>query len=365
MLIPYLFRSLVFPFPSSLRRTFRLLHSTYIHPYVGSMNLTRASKRGVMKPGSSLQVIILALLKMEHLQRLAIGFACPVELYEFIRNSKQIKHLLWTGLASKAKSQGRPQCQFESLEFSDLGDIPMGLVLESTLTLKSLSVHSRHYIYSLCAINQVRPFSNLTSFTFSSEDEDIAPHVLRDILESCPAITALHFPTPLRYVFLLSAAALPKLNTLDAGPNALPLAFLEGRPVRRLFSSCMRTLALPSTRQSLQNCSFSLLHVEIEYDYAEEFFQDVNRTLVYCEDLALDVWIGWWTVRHCLTSSVSISRLLTPNSAKLYSSYNVVHVANRTESCGPFAEGPGDERRLPMAHARHGKVATSLREKVA
>ena len=315
MSIPHLFRSLVFPFPSSLRKAFRLLHATYIHPYVGSINLTRTSRLEAMKPGSSLRVIILALLKMEHLQRLAIDFACPAELYEFIRNSKQIKELLWTKLASKANSSGRPQCRLETLEFSDVGKkcyIPMGLILGSTSTLKSLSVHSREYIYALWGFTQARPFSNLTSFTFSSVDEDIAPHTLRDILESCPSITALHLPTPLLYPFLLSPDALPKLNTLDAGPSQFVLRFLEGRPVRRLFANSMKTFSLPNARKRLQNCSFSLLHVEMEYDYAEEFFNDVNRTLIYCEDLALDVWIGGRTVRHssyCLTSSVSISRL--------------------------------------------------------
>ena len=299
MSIPYLFRSLVFPFPSSLRRAFRLLHATYIHPYVGSMNLTRSSKLDVMKPGSSLQVIILALLKMEHLQRLSIDFVCPIELYEFIRNSKQIKQLIWTKLASKANSQGRTQCRFESLEFSNVGrkcPIPMGLIIRSKSTLRSLSVHSREYIYSLWAVTQARPFTNLTSFTFSSVDENIAPHTLQDIFELCPSITALHLPTPLQYAFLLSPDALPKLNTLDAGPNTFVLVFLKGRPVRRLFAN--RISLSDNARHCLQNCSFSLLHVEIEYNYAEEFFDDVNRTLIYCEDLALDVWIDGRTVRH-------------------------------------------------------------------
>ncbi len=304
MSIPNLFRSLVFPFPSSLRRAFRLLHSTYIHPYVGSMNLTRTSGLEAMKPGSSLRVIILALLKMEHLQRLAIDFPCPAELYEFIRNSKQIKQLLWTKLVSKINSSGRPQCRLEAIEFSDAGrkcNIPTGLIVGSTSTLRSLSVHSREYIYALWGFTRARPFSNLTSFTFSSADKDIAPHTLRDILESSPSIIALHLPTPLQYPFLLSPDALPRLNTLNAGPSEFVLRFLEGRPVRRLFANTMSTFSFPNGRKRLQNCSFSLLHVEIEYNYAEEFFNDVNRTLIYCEDLALDVWIGGRTVRHSLS----------------------------------------------------------------
>ena len=312
-----------------------------------------------MKPGLSLQIIILALLKMECLQRLAINFACPVVLYLFICNSKQIKQLLWTKLASKANSQGRPQCQLEALELSDVGrkcPITMDLMIGSTPTLRSLSVHSREYIYSLWAFIQVRRFTNLTSFTFSSVDESVAPHTLRDILNLCPAIIALHLPTPLQWAFLLSPDALPKQNTLDVSSNTFVLAFLEGRPVRRLFTNHMH---LSNGLQSLHNCSFSLLHVGIEYSYAEEYIDDLNRTLMYCEDLALDVWIGGQTVRHSLTSSVSISRLLISNSAECWSSDSVAHVANCTESCGSFAE---DKRQLLMGRAQHGRVAASLRE---
>jgi hypothetical protein len=311
MSIPHLFRSLVFPFPSSLRRAFRLLHSTHIHPYVESMNLTtKAPKLDAMKRGSSLRVIIIALLKMVHLHRLAIDFPCPAELYEYIHNSKQIKQLLWTRLASKVNPSGRTQCRLEAIEFSDVRrkySIPAGLILASASTLKSLSVHSREYIYTLWGFIQTRPFSNLTSFTFSSTDEDIAPHTLQDILELCPSITALHLPTPLVYTISLSPDALPKLNTLNAGPNEFVLGFLEGRPVRRLFARFL-TLFVFSSRHRLQNCSFSLLHVEIEYDYAEEFLSDVNRTLIYCEDLVLNVWIRG-QVRHFLTSTASVSHL--------------------------------------------------------
>ena len=301
MSIPHLFRSLVFPFPSSLRRSFRLLYSTYIHPYVGSMNLTRTSKLEAMKPGSSLRVIIPALLKMVHLQRLAIDFACPTELYKYIHDSKQIKQLVLTKLASKISSPGRPQCRLETIELSDVGRkgyIPAGLIVGSALTLKSLSVHSREYIYSLWGITQARPFSNLTSFTFSSTDKNIAPHTLRDILELSPSIIALHLSTPLQYAFSLSPDALPKLNTLDSGPNEFVLRFLEGRPVRRLFVNPVPFFSFQGWRKCMQNCSFSLLHVGVEYNYAEEFFNDLNRTLIYCEDLALDVLIAGQTVRH-------------------------------------------------------------------
>jgi hypothetical protein len=289
-----------------MRRAFRLLHSTYIHQYAQSINLTRTSKLDPMKTGSSLRVIILALLKMVHLQRLAIHFACPAELYEYIQNSKQIKQLVWTRNASKINSPGRPQCRLEAIELSDVGrkgHIPVGLLMGSTSTLKSLSVHSREYIYALWGFTQSYSFSNLTSFTFSSKDEDIAPHTLRNILDFCPSITALHLPTPLQYAFVLSPDALPKLDTLNAGPNEFVLGFLEGRPVRRLFANSTSIFAFPSARHSLQNGSFSLLHVEIEYSYAEEFFSDLNRTLIYCEDLALDVCIGGQTVCHFLTSS--------------------------------------------------------------
>jgi len=147
MLIPYLFRSLVFPFPSSLRRAFHLLHSTYIHSYVESMNLT---KRLIsMKSGSSLQVIILALLTMEHLQRLTLDFPCPTELYEYIRDSKKLKQLTWTKFASKTNMTVRPQCRLEAIKFSNMGrkcHVPAGLIIESASTLKSLSVHSSWYI---------------------------------------------------------------------------------------------------------------------------------------------------------------------------------------------------------------------------
>jgi len=302
MSIPHLFRSLVFPFPSNLRRAFRLLHSSYIHPYVESMNLTaRTSKLDAMKTGSSIQVIILALLKMVHVQRLAIDFACPAELYEYIRNSKQIKQLIWTRLSSNAINSGQAQCQLEAIEFSAVrrkSYIPARLIMKSASTLKSLSVHSREYLYTLWGYTQARIFSSLTSFTFSSMDEDIAPRILRDILELCPSIIALHLPTPLQYAFLLSPDALPKLNTLNAGPNGFLLRILEGRPVRRLFANPRTVFSFPSERQLLRNSSFSLLHVRIEHSCAEEFFSDVNRTLIYCEDLALHVWIGGQTVRQ-------------------------------------------------------------------
>jgi len=313
MSIPHLFRSLAFPFPSGLRRAFRLLHSTYIHPYVESMNLTaRLSKLDVMKSGSSLRVLMLTLIKMEHLRRLAIDFPCPVELYEYIRDSKTLKQLLWTTIASKLNRQGRPRCRLEAIEFADMkkkGSVPAGLIIESALTLKSLSVHSSWYIYTIWAFAQATPFSNLTSFTFSSTDEDIAPHALQDILESCPSITTLRLSTPLAYPFSISPDALPRLKTFNVGPNAFLLRFLEGRPVRRLFANLIDHLSLPSELQHLQNCSFSLLHVEIDYSYAEEFINEVNRTLIYCEDLALTVWIDGRTVRLFLTFTLSISHL--------------------------------------------------------
>ena len=304
MSIPHLFRSLVFPFPSSPRRALRLLHSAYIHPYVGSMNLTRTPKMDSIEPGLSLRVIIPALLKMVHLQRLAIDFACPTELYKYIHDSKQIKHLLWTEPASTINSSKRPQCRLETIELSDVGrkgHIPAGLIMESALTLKSLSVHSRECIYALWSFTQASPFSNLTSFTFSSTDGDIAPHTLRDTLESCPSLTALHLPTPLQPAFILSSGALPKLNTLNVGPNEFVLRFLEGRPVRRLFAK-LTLFSSTSLRQYIPTCSFSLLHVEIEYGYAGEILGDLNGTLTYCEDLALDVLIAGKTVRHLLTS---------------------------------------------------------------
>lgn len=305
MSIPRLFRSLAFPFPSSLRRAFRLLHSTYIHPFVGSMNLTaRPWKLDAMQAGSSLRVIMLTLLKMEHLQRLAFDFPCPAELYEYIRDSKNLKQLLWTTITSKPNRAGRPRCRLEAIEFANVRKkcyVPTGLIIESASTLKSLSVHSSWYIYTLWAYARTVPFSNLTSFTFSSIDEDIAPHALQDIIEACPSITALHLCTPLEYAFTISPDALSKLNTFNAGPNAFLLRFLEGRPVRRLFAKPVNHFSLPSERRSLQNCSFSLLHVEISYSYAEEFFNDVNRALIYCEDLALTVWIDARTVRLSLS----------------------------------------------------------------
>ena len=304
MSIPHLFRSMVFPFPSGPRCAFRLLHSTYIHPYVGSMNLTRTSKLEAMKSGLSPRVITPALLKMVHLHRLAIDFACPTELYKYIRDSKQIRHLLWTGPASKINSSKLPQCRLETIELSDVGrkgHIPAGLIMESALTLKSLSVHSREYMHAVWGFTQASPFSNLASFTFSSTDGDIAPHTLRDILELCSSITALHFPTPLPHAFLLSPGALPNLNTLNAGPNRFVLRFLEGRPVRRLFAK-RKLFSCTSWRQYISTCSFSLLHVEIEYRYAKAFLNELSRPLICCEDLALDVWVDAQAVRHFLTS---------------------------------------------------------------
>jgi len=224
MSIPYLFRSLIFPFPSSLRRAFHLLHSTYIHSYVENMNLSKRPPRpGSMKLRSPLQVIILALLKMKHLQRFALDFPCPTELYEYIRDSKMLKQLTWADLA-KTSMTVRPQCQLEVIEFSDMGrecHVPAGLIIESASTLKSLSIYSSWYISIFWASVQTNPFSQLTSFTFSSMDEYVAPHALRGILESCPSIITLHLPTRLRFDVLLSPSALPKLNTLDAGPNSV------------------------------------------------------------------------------------------------------------------------------------------------
>ena len=313
MLIPYLFRSLVFPFPSSLRRAFHLLHSTYIHSYAESMNLTkRPPKLGSMKLGSSLRVIILALLKMEHLQRFALDFPCPKELYEYISDSQKLKQLTWTDLASKVNMMVPPRCRLEAIEFSDMGmkcEVPVGLIIESTPTLKTLSVHSSWYIYILLAFVHTCAFPNLASFTFSSMNGHVEPRPLQGILESCPSITTLHLPTPLQWVVFLSPGALPRLNTLDAGPNEFVLGFLEGRPVRRLFASPVDGFSLTHVRQYLQNCSFSLLHVEIEYSYAEEFFKAANRTLIYCEDLALDVRVGSRTVCHFITSTIPMSHL--------------------------------------------------------
>ena len=269
-----------------------------------------------MKLGSSLQVIILALLKMGRLQRLALDFPCPTELYEYIRDSQKLKQLTWTKLASKTNMTVRPQCRLEAIEFSDMGrkcHVPAGLMTDSVSTLKSLSVHSSWYIYILWAFIQTNQFSHLTSFTFSSMNERVAPHALRDILESCPSIITLRLPTPLQFDVLLSPDALPKLNTLDAGPNEFVLGFLEGRPVRRLFASPVDRFSLPRVRRYLQNSSFSLLHVEIEYSYAEEFFKDVNTTLIYCEDLVLqvrDVRIGSCTVCHFITSTIPMSHLI-------------------------------------------------------
>lgn len=313
MLIPRLFRSLAFPFPSSLRRAFHLLHSTYIHPYVESMNLIkRPWKLDAIKTASSLRVIILTLLKLNHLQRLAFDFPCPAELYEYIRDAKNLKQLLWTTIPSKQHRPGRSRCRFEALEFADMKrkcSVPTDLIIRSTSTLKSLSVHSSWYIYTLWAFARTTPFSNLTSFTFTSIDEDIAPHALKDILESCPSITALHLSTPLRYPFLISPDALSKLNTFNAGPNSFLLRILEGRPVRRFFANPVDDFSSHIERKYLQNSSFSLLHVEIAYSYAEEFFDDVNRSLIYCEDLAFTVWIDDRTVRHFLVFMVSISHL--------------------------------------------------------
>jgi len=304
MSIPYLLRSLIFPFPSSLRRAFHLLHSTYIHSYVEIMNLSkRPPKLGSMKLESSLQVIILALLKMEHLQRFALDFPCPTELYEYIRDSKKLKQLTWTKFASKTNMTVRPQCRLEAIEFSDMGrgsHVPGGLIIESASTIKSLSVHSSRDIPFLWAFVQTHPCAHLTSFTYSSMDEGVSPHLLLGILESCPSIITLRLPTFLRFDVLLSPSALPKLNTLDAGPNGFVLGFLEGRPVRRLFASPFDRFSSPRVRRYLQNCSFSLLHVGIDYSYAEELFQNVNRTLIYCEDLALDVRIRRGTVCHLL-----------------------------------------------------------------
>lgn len=318
MSIPPLFRSLAFPFPSSLRRAFRLLHSTYIHPYIECMNLTkRPWSLGANNSASSLRVIILALHKMDHLQRLAIDFHCPPELYEYIHNSRNLKHLLWTSVTPKMSNQWGSLCRLEAIEFSDKAKdcfIPGRLILESALTLKSLSVHSLGYLHLLCALARFRPFSNLTSFTFSSTDEGTPLHYLQDILESCPSLIALHLPTPLN--LFLSPAALPKLNTLNAGPNEFVLEFVEGRPVRRLFANPAHHFSYPRARRPLQNCSFFLLHVHIEYSYAEEFFDDVNRTLIYCEDLALDVWMDTRTVRLKISDLPSRSRPSNTGPAK-------------------------------------------------
>jgi len=282
------------------------------------MNLTAsATKLDAMKTGSSIRVIILALLKMVHLQRLAIDFACPAELYEYIRDSKQIKQLIWTTLSSKVNNLGQAQCQLEAIEFSAVrrkSYIPAALIVKSASTLKSLSIHSRACLCIFCAHTQVWTFPNLTSFTFSSMHDTIGPRILRDILELSPSITALHLPTPLQYDFLLSPDAIPKLNTLDAGPNRFVLRFVEGRPVRRLFANHRTVFCFPGERQRLQNCLFSLLHVMIEHSCAKQFFSDVNRTLIYCEDLALHVWISGQTVRHFRTLTISISHL-TLNSA--------------------------------------------------
>jgi len=347
MSIRHLFRSLIFPFPSNLRRAFHLLHSTHIHPYVESMNLTaRTTKPDAMETGSSIRVIILALLKMVHLQRLAIDFACPAGLYEYIRNSKQIKQLIWTTTSSKVNSLGQAQCQLEAIEFSTVKNsyIPAALIVKSASTLKSLSVHSGEYLHILWGFTQARLFTNLTSFTFSGTEENIGPRTLRDILEFCPSIIALHLPTPLEYAFLLSPVALPKLYTLDAGPNAFALRFLEGRRVRRLFAHPPASFSDPSERRPLRNCSFSLLHVRIAFSHATEFFSDVNGTLIYCEDLALRVSIDILAVRHFLTLTISISHL-TPNSAWFYGSDNAEHVAHRTESGEPFSDDPGHTHR--------------------
>ena len=178
--------------------------------------------------------------------------------------------------------------------------LPGGLIIKSASTLKSLSVHSSWYIRVLWVVVQTNPFCHLTSFTFSSMNGLVAPHLLRDILESCPSIVTLRLPTFLRYDVLLSPGALPKLNTLDAGQDGFVLDFLEGRPVRRLFASPVDRFSSLRVRPYLQNCSFSLRHVGINYSYTDEPFQDMNRTLIYCEDLALDVRIGSCTVCHFL-----------------------------------------------------------------
>jgi len=49
--------------------------------------------------------------------------------------------------------------------------------------------------------------------------------------------------------------------------------------------------------------------VKIEYSYAEEFFKDVNKTLIYCKDLVLDVRIYSRMVCHFITSTTSMSHL--------------------------------------------------------
>jgi len=361
MSIRHLFRSLVFPFPSNLRRAFRLLHSTYIHPYVRSMNLTASTtKLDAMKTGSSIRVITLALLKMVQLRRLAIDFACPAGLYEYIRNSKQIKQLIWTTLSSRPNNPGQAQCQLEAIEFSAVRGkcyIPAGLIVNSASTLKSLSVHSGEYLPILCGYAQAHLFSDLTSFTFSGMEENIEPRTSRDILELCPSIIALHLPTPLEHAFLLSPVALPKLHTLDAGPNGFALRFLEGRPVRRLFAHPPTSFSDPSEREPLRNCLFSLLHVRIAFTHVKEFFIDVNRTLIYCEDLALRVSIDrlrMLTVRHFLTFTISISHL-TLNSVWFYSYGNADPVARRTESGEPFTDNPGHRHR-----GLHKKFAASF-----
>ena len=108
---------------------------------------TRPSKLDAMKAGSSLRVIILALLKTEHLQRLALNFNCPAELYGYIYNSKKIKQLLWTKLASKMNGPGRSQCRLEAVEFSDIGkkySIPDGIGSDSEVIIAGTSTTSGH-----------------------------------------------------------------------------------------------------------------------------------------------------------------------------------------------------------------------------
>jgi len=140
-------------------------------------------------------------------------------------------------------------------------------------------------------------------------DKGVSPHLLRDILESCPSLITLRLPTFLRFDVLLSPDALPKLNTLDAGQDGFVLCFLEGRPVRRSFASPVDRFSSLRVRRYLQNCSFSLRHVGIDYSYTDELFQDVNRTLIYCEDLALDVRIGSRMVCNFITSTIPMSHL--------------------------------------------------------
>ena len=310
-MIPHLFRSLIFPFPSSVHRASRLLHSTYIHPYVESMRfIARIPRLDAARIGPSLQFIIFALPRMVYLRSLAINFDCPAELYEYIRDSKQIKQLVWTRLASNVNNPEQAQCRLEAITFSAVRNsyIPAGLIIESASTLKSLSVDSQEYLYTLWGLTRTRPFSNLISFTFSGLNAVVEPHIIRDILELCPSLTTLHLVSTLHNHFLLSPGALPRLNTLNAGPNGFVLRFVEGRPVRRLFANPITLTSFNSWGHLLQNCSFSLLHVWIEYTFANSFFTNLNRALIHCEDLAVHVQIGS-TVRHFLSFTILISHL--------------------------------------------------------